>query len=104
MSLAELTIDDFKPALDQTWAIELPDGTAVEAVLSQVAALGAPPQPGGALTRQAFSLVWRGPQQPILPQQIYRLSHPDFAPLELFLVPIGPDPHTKAMCYEAVFT
>ena len=104
MSLAELTITDFKQTLEQIWMIELPSGGAVEAILSQVSALGAPPRPGAEQSRQPFSLIWRGPQQPILPQQIYRLSHPDFVQLEVFLVPIGPDPATKAMRYEAIFT
>ncbi len=104
MSLAELTITDFKRTLEQIWTIELPGGGTVEATLSQVSALGEPPRPGVELTRQAFSLIWRGPPQPLLPQQIYRLSHPSYAQLEVFLVPIGPDPVTRAMRYEAIFT
>ena len=52
--------------------------------------------------REPFSLVFRGPKEPVLPQQIYRLEHPRLGSLELFLVPVGPD--TVGMQYEAVFT
>jgi hypothetical protein len=49
-----------------------------------------------------FSLVFRGPMEPILQQQIYRLECKGLAePLDLFLVPIGPD--ASGMRYEAVF-
>jgi hypothetical protein len=49
-----------------------------------------------------FALVFRGPMQPILRQQIYRLECAGLAePMELFLVPIGPD--ERGMRYEAVF-
>ena len=49
-----------------------------------------------------FSLIFRGPMQPILQQQIYRLECEGLAePVDLFLVPIGPD--AGGMRYEAVF-
>ena len=52
--------------------------------------------------REPFSLVFRGPKEPVLPQHIYRLTHPRLGSLDLFLVPIGPD--TVGMQYESVFT
>jgi hypothetical protein len=52
--------------------------------------------------RNAFSLLFRGPRQPVLPQRIYRLMHDRLGRLEIFLVPIGPD--SEGMRYEAVFT
>jgi hypothetical protein len=52
--------------------------------------------------RTPFSLVFRGPLQPLLAQRIYRVEHDSMGTFELFLVPIGPD--GVGMCYEAVFT
>ena len=55
--------------------------------------------PGG---RVPFSLIFRGPTQPVLPQQIYHVAHDGIGEFDLFLVPIGPD--AEGMRYEAVFT
>lgn len=48
--------------------------------------------------RAPFSLVFRGPESPTLPQRIYRLEHAGLGTFELFLVPVGPGR------YEAIFT
>ena len=52
--------------------------------------------------REAYSLLFCGPMQPIFPQGIYRITHAVLGELELFLVPIGPQ--VDGMGYEAVFT
>jgi hypothetical protein len=52
--------------------------------------------------RAPFSIVFRGPATPILPQRIYRLEHPAIGSFDLFLVPIGPD--ERGLRYEAIFT
>ena len=52
--------------------------------------------------REAYSLLFCGPLQPVLPQQIYKVSHTEAGSHEIFLVPIGPQP--DGMGYEAVFT
>ncbi len=51
--------------------------------------------------RAPFSLFFRGPMKPIMPQRIYTLEHPELGRFDLFLVPIGPD--GPGMRYEAVF-
>jgi hypothetical protein len=51
--------------------------------------------------RAPFSLVFRGPREPCLPQQTYQLEHDELGAFDLFVVPIGPDAH--GMRYEAVF-
>jgi hypothetical protein len=53
------------------------------------------------LTREAFSLMFMGPVEPLLPQQIYPLRHEQLGLLELFLVPVGSD--ASGTRYEAVF-
>jgi hypothetical protein len=52
--------------------------------------------------RAPFSVVFRGPATPILPQRIYRIEHPEIGSCEIFLVPIGPD--EQGLHYEAIFT
>jgi len=54
------------------------------------------------MRRSPFSLLFRGPRQPALPQRIYPLEHDRLGRLEIFLVPLGPE--GEAMRYEAVFT
>ena len=50
---------------------------------------------------EPFTLTFRGPAAPILPQQIYPLTHESLGNWEIFLVPIGPD--KQGMLYEAIF-
>jgi hypothetical protein len=52
--------------------------------------------------RKPFALVFRGPPEPCLEQQIFTLDHDKMGTLQIFLVPIGPD--EKGMRYEAIFT
>ncbi len=103
--LEALTIDTFLPTLDQEWTVQAHADLIMAWTLISATPLGAPPAAGTGLTRQAFSLVWRGPAQPILPQAIYQLRHPALsAPLDVFLVPLGPDNSAQGIRYEAVFT
>ena len=51
--------------------------------------------------REPFSLVFRGPLEPALPQSIYNLNNETLRSLDIFLVPIGPD--KGGMQYQAVF-
>ena len=51
--------------------------------------------------RLQFSLVFRGPVEPALPQGTFRVSHEELGDLELFLVPIGRD--DGGVRYEAAF-
>jgi hypothetical protein len=52
--------------------------------------------------REAFSLLFCGPLQPVLPQRIYQVAHAGIGSQDIFLVPIGPQ--AGGMGYEAVFT
>ena len=55
----------------------------------------------GSTRRQvSFSLVFRGPHQPLLPQQIYAFEHDRLGRFDLFIVPIRRDVH--GLYYEAI--
>jgi hypothetical protein len=51
--------------------------------------------------REPFSLVFRGPREFMLPQNLYALEQETLGHVEIFLVPIGPD--DVGQRYEAVF-
>jgi hypothetical protein len=110
-SLETLTAGDFRPqagTLFRVTGARYADGSPadIDAELAEVTEHDAHP-PGG--YRTPFSVVFHGPLQPVLPQGIYHLDHPRLGPLELFLVPVGPDEPADpgqaptAMRYEAVF-
>ena len=48
-----------------------------------------------------FSVVLRGPREPLLPQATHALLHPSLGRVDVFLVPIAQD--AQAARYEATF-
>ncbi len=50
----------------------------------------------------AFSVLWKGPLEPLLPQQTYAIEHPELGVREYFIVPVAEK--TDGYQYEAVFT
>jgi hypothetical protein len=91
--LEALTIDDFRPLLNDRFRIAPDEAPAFEVELIEVTEI--PREPGG---RAPFSLVFQGGPNPPLPQRIYRVEHDGLGELDIFLVPIAPDQ------YEAIFT
>lgn len=95
--LQDLTHASFEEHLNTPFRVHCGGETPLEVVLFQVRLH----EPHGGPRKQPFSLYFRGPRQPVLPQQIYRLDHDRMGTMEVFLVPIGPD--GQGMGYEAVF-
>ena len=98
--LDKLTIKDFSQHIDQKFSVHIDGNEPLELELIEVAKMGAAPE--NPQYRQAFSAVFVGPDQPILPQQIYRVEHKAIGPLDIFLVPLGPD-RAGSIRYETVF-
>jgi hypothetical protein len=48
-----------------------------------------------------FSLMFRGPAQPLLPQATWTLEHAALGPLSIFLAPVGCD--DDGVHYQAIF-
>jgi hypothetical protein len=96
--LDELTQLDFAPLVTDRFRLVESDVTLdLELLSAEAATVGG--HPSG---RTPFSLVFRGPREPLLPQRIYPLQHSVLGVLEIFLVPIGPD--ELGQRYEAVFS
>jgi hypothetical protein len=96
MDLEDLTAATFAPHVGEAFALAAEPG-GFELVLAEVTTLAG--RPGG---RDPFSLLFRGPAQPLFAQAIHRLEHAQLGALEIFIVPLGPD--AGAMRYEAVFS
>jgi uncharacterized protein DUF6916 len=96
--LESLTIDDFHPHVGSAFQVADP---SIELRLEQVAAVMESER--ARRKRTPFSLFFRGPTEPLLPQKIYELRHSAFPePLGIFLVPVGRT--REGIQYEAVFT
>ncbi len=106
--LDKMTKDSFEPYVNQIFNLDL-DGQGFVAL--QLASVVSHPAysghrrtaPEGATLRQeGFTLTFRGPTQPALPQRMYNLEHESIGKLDMiFLVPVGEDGYGRM--YEAVF-
>lgn len=94
MGLDRLTMAMFRARLDEQFAMTVPGG-ALDLRLMAVEDLGPSP------ARQAFSVLFAGPDRPVQPQGIYRLDNAAMGRLDLFLVPLGGQ--GGAFRYQAVF-
>lgn len=91
-----LTKDLFAQHMGDRFRVRTDSSDTTELELHEVTARNAEaPRP--------FSILFRGPMNPILPQRTYRLEHDRLEPIDLFLVPVGPDTDRAFMLYEAVF-
>jgi uncharacterized protein DUF6916 len=95
--LDSVTKEIFAPLVGSTFQIRLNPQETVPVELAEISEF--PDYEGP--RRAPFSLVFRGAHRFVLPQRIYQLEHEKIGPMEMFLVPIGPD--QKGMRYEAVF-
>lgn len=93
-----LELATFEPHVDEAFGVEVVGGS-LELTLTEASA--GPWQPEGESTF-AFELIFRGPADPMLPQAIYRLTHPELGPLDIFIVPL--ERTGEGTTYQAVFS
>ena len=94
-----LSHERFEKCHDQIFAATDGDSQLDLRLIRVEAKEGASPPPG---SRVPFSLLFRGPLEPVLPQHLYSLANDHIGIVEIFIVPIGPD--DEGMRYEAVFS
>ena len=97
--LETFTLTTFEPHLGTVFRLALEDGRSLDLVLAEARSLAVD---GWSGPREPFSLVFLSPREPLLPQRIYTLEHPQVGTFGIFLVPIQPLPDRQR--YEAVFT
>ena len=93
-----LALGDFSGRIGEGFLVPFVDGSIV-LTLAEATSLAREESPGP--RRSPFSLVFRGPLSPVLPQRTWPLEHASLGRLEIFIVPIGPD--ASGMRYEAIF-
>jgi len=96
--LESLTADVFSARIGDRFRLHVTPDHAIEVELIEATVLGSRPGKG----RTPFSILFRGPMTPVLPQRIYPMDHDAMGRLDIFLVPIGP--RDGGMAYEAIFT
>ena len=98
--LDRLTVAMFEEQLGKPFRLSREGAPDLELLLIEARGLSSAAAKPGA-PREPFSLVFQGPERPVLPQRIYALDNEAMGRLEIFLVPIesGAD-GTK---YEAIF-
>lgn len=96
-----LRIESFQNRVGEIFRLVAPGGTELVLRLSEVTPLSPATSPPGS-PRSPFTVLFHGPPTPWVSQATHRLEHGGLGPLELFLVPLGPD--AAGMRYEAVFT
>lgn len=94
--LDDLTRTSFEPHLNTTFRLHLEDADALD--LELIEANDRTPE---RFDGEQFSLIFKGPPDPFLPQQIYTLEHAAMGRLALFLVPV--DQKKDGFRYEAYF-
>lgn len=100
------TAESFRPAVGSRFRVAAP-GAPIDLELIELTP--SPPRDEVEARRRAaagiraepFTLLFRGPREPLLAQGIQRLEHERLGTLEIFLVPIRPD--EGGPLYEAVF-
>lgn len=96
--LDKLTVDDFRPLSGELFHVT---EHGIDLRLERVAEVMESER--ARLKRQPFSLFFRGPSEPQLPQGTWSLRNEAFPePLPIFIVPIGRN--DEGVEYEAVFT
>ncbi len=96
LDLATVTCQEFAACLDQDFDIVFTDGT-VSVRLSEARPLGVRPES----IREPFSLAFVAARPLRLPQNIYKMRHPQLGEMEIFLVQIAAG--ATSSTFEAVF-
>lgn len=97
VDLTTAIAEKFTPVVGQMFEVVFTDGR-LPLTLTKVQPLGSTQIAG---VRAPFALAFSGRAGLRLPQRIYRLEHPTFGALEIFLVQISGD--AKESTFEAIF-
>ena len=89
---------DFSPHLHDTFRVVTDGSVSCELELVEVHDTG---RASPTRKQSPFSLLFKGPRDNLLPQQLYRIENEKLGPMDLFIVPVRAD--QDGYYYEAVF-
>ena len=98
VSLSELSVTAFAPHVGESFAVSLEMGGTQVATFTLEEAIELGENPHG---RKPFSLIFEGPPEIELQQQILWLSNPGIGTAAIFVVPINGDSQKRR--YQAIF-
>ncbi|MBL1264485.1 DUF6916 family protein [Methylomicrobium sp. RS1] len=93
-----MTKENWEAYLNKDFQVQVDHRNAVDMNLVSVSGFGRRLNGG----REAYSLLFQGPGQPVLVQRIYRIQQSQLGSMDIFLVPVGKE--AGGIQYEAVFT
>lgn len=97
LDLGSASAADFLPLVGQQFSLYAADDVSFPVTLSEVAEGEQGP------ARRQFALTFAGGPNPPVAQGVMQVQHDHVGALDLFLVPLGPDPASGEQRYEAVF-
>jgi len=104
MPIEKLTLEIFSPLVNSKFKLSVDGGHPVEVELTEAKALDGPhtvkPDRNG-MVQEVFSLMFDGPENPILQQRIYPFEHEKIGRFDLFIVPVKKIP--DGVRYQALF-
>lgn len=86
---------DFSPYVNDTFTVNSPHVGSLDVVLAELTEKQYPGQ-------ECFSLIFRGPHQPVLQQMTYAISHREMGEIQLFMVPVH-HPAQDGIYYQSLF-
>jgi hypothetical protein len=92
----------FAPAIGDIFALDHDDDRLELELIDARPIEADSPAAGADGVRTPFSLLFRGPPEPILPQRTYPLGHDEIGALQIFIVPVGLT--AAGVEYQAIFT
>ena len=102
ISLEQIHFEAFAAAVKSVFRVETAENQALDLELSEVTAPRYSAQGGNSGSKhESFALLFTGPANPLLSQQMYWFESSTIGRFELFITPIGRD--ANGARYEAAF-
>lgn len=83
-----MTSSDFAMYLHQPFQLQFNQLLTMWLELDAVQECNVAPEQTMLTDAKSFSIIFQGPQQPVLPARTYQLSHPRLGKFDLLLVPL----------------
>jgi len=101
--LEKLTFRAFEALLGERFTLELEASRKIELTLAEANSRAVPSEmrKGNGRQTECFSLIFKGPRDPLLTQRIYHVQQPRLGEFILFFVPIGME--VDGARYEVIF-